>query len=66
MTKTKANYYQSELGKVRPHTTEYSPTIKIFANGNGDNTKHLSLNTESAKALVEWLTFYFIPEQSAQ
>jgi len=54
------SYYQNELSKVKPHATEYAPTIKVFANGNGENTKHLSLNKESAEVLVKWLTTNFI------
>lgn len=50
-----SGYYADELSKVNPHLTEYSPTVKIFANGNGDNTKNLSLNDESAAVLIKWL-----------
>lgn len=53
-------YYKDQLNKVQPHKTEYAPTIKVFANGNGEDTKNLSLNKESALALVEWLTKNFI------
>ena len=49
------NYYKSELDKVKVGQTEYAPTIKVFANGNGENTKNLSLNEESARVLIEWL-----------
>lgn len=52
---TQPEYYNYELSKVQVGLTEYSPTIKVFANGNGDDTKHLSLNNESAKVLIEWL-----------
>lgn len=52
---TKQNHYTSELKKVRPELTPYAPTIKIFSNGNGEDTKHLSLNEESAKVLIDWL-----------
>lgn len=48
-------YYKTELTKVRPNLTQYPPTIKIFSNGNGEDTKHLSLNEESAKVLIDWL-----------
>lgn len=59
------NYYQSELNKVKVGLTEYSPTIKVFANGNGDNTKNLDLNERSAKELINWLTKNFIKGNSA-
>jgi len=51
----KSNYYLDQLNRVKPGLTEYSPTVKIFANGNGEDTKHLSLNDESAKELIQWL-----------
>ncbi len=53
------NYYKSELNKVKIGLTEYSPTIKVFANGNGENTKHLDLNERSAKELIKWLSANF-------
>jgi len=52
---TKGLYYAEQLQKVEIGATEYAPTIKIFANGNGSDTKHLSLNDESAKVLIQWL-----------
>ena len=54
-TETKYNYYFEQLNKVKPGLTEYSPTFKIFANGNGEDTKNLSLNDESARELINWL-----------
>lgn len=59
----KFEYYQYELNKVKVGLTEYAPTIKVFANGNGDNTKNLDLNKESATVLVKWLTENFIEKQ---
>ena len=53
------SYYESQLSRVNPHLTEYPPTVKIYANGNGDNTNNLSLNNESAKALIQWLKYNF-------
>lgn len=50
-----ADYYKSQLAKVQPHATQYPPTFKVFANGNGENTNHISLNDVSAKALIDWL-----------
>lgn len=49
------NYYANQLDKVKIGMTEYRPTIKVFANGNGEDTKHMSLNDESAKTLIQWL-----------
>lgn len=56
---TKFNYYKSELNKVKVGLTEYAPTIKVFANGNGENTKHMDLNKASARVLIDWLTKNF-------
>lgn len=53
-------YYTDQLNQVEPNKTEYAPTIKVFANGNGKDTKHMDLNPESAKALIEWLNKHFI------
>jgi hypothetical protein len=50
-----SKYYNSELSKVNIGSTEYAPTFKIFANGNGQDTKHISLNNESAKELINFL-----------
>lgn len=54
------SYYQAELNKVNPRLTQYAPTIKIFANTNGQDTKHISLNKESAEVLINWLTKYYL------
>lgn len=54
------NYYLSELNKIDPLQTIYAPTVKIFANGNGQDTKHITLNKESAEALIYWLNKNFI------
>jgi len=60
---TNSEYYSAQLEKVKPLATEYDPTIKIFANGNGEDTKHISLNFESAAVLVEWLTVNYLGPQ---
>src|SRR5574343_205330 len=57
---TTTEYYTNQLANVKPHTTEYAPTFKVFANGNGNDTKHISLNEESAAVLVSWLADNFI------
>ncbi len=54
-TEIKYKYYREQLAKVKPGQTEYAPTIKVFANGNGDNTNHMDLNKESAQVLIDWL-----------
>lgn len=56
----KYNYYKDQLARIEVGKTEYAPTIKVFANGNGDNTHNLSLNPESAKALITWLKKNYI------
>ena len=57
---TNKDYYLSELAKVQPHATEYAPTIKIHANGNGQDTKNINLNEVSAQVLIDWLQSNFI------
>lgn len=54
------NYYKGQLSNVKVGATEYSPTVKVFVNGNGHDTKHMDLNKESATVLVEWLKDNFI------
>ena len=58
------NYYEEQLNRVQVGKTEYSPTIKVFANGNGEDTKHLSLNKESALELIHWLRINFVMPQT--
>jgi hypothetical protein len=54
------SYYLRELKNVTPSATNYAPTIKVFANGNGQDTNHISLNEQSATALIEWLKENFL------
>jgi hypothetical protein len=54
------DFYNSELSRVKVGLTDYCPTLKVHANGNGEDTKHISLHKESAKILVKWLTEKFI------
>lgn len=49
-----SNYYQKELETIKKGNNDFAPSIKIFGT-DGNNTKHISLNEESAKALIEWL-----------
>ena len=58
------NYYQSEFSKVKPELSPYWPYIKIFANGNGDDTKNISLHEESVKELIYWLSYNFLCDKS--
>jgi hypothetical protein len=58
-TTENSKYYNSELSKVNIGATKYAPTFKIFANGNGQDTKHISLNNESAKELINFLQTNF-------
>jgi len=55
-------YYTDQLNRIEVEKTEYAPTVKLFANGNGRDTNNISLNKESAQALIEWLTTNFIKE----
>lgn len=48
-------HYANEFNGITPHATKYAPTIKIFANGNGEDTRHIDLNKKSATALIQWL-----------
>jgi len=57
---TNEQYYTEELKKVNPGATKYQPTIKVFANGNGQDTKHISLNKDSAAVFIQWLTDNYI------
>ena len=52
------SYYQKELNRINVNG-EYPPSIIVF-DGNGDKTKQLSLNKESAKDLIQWLKNNFI------
>ena len=52
---TNTEYYETQLNRVKVGMTVYPPAFKIFANTNGEDTNHLSLNNESAKVLIEWL-----------
>jgi len=45
-------YYKSQLSNLKP--SEYEYTIKI-TDGNGNTTKHLSLNAESIQDLQDFL-----------
>ena len=54
------SYVESELSKIKVGSTPYTPTLKVFANTNGSDTKHLSLSKENAVEIVKWLTENFI------
>lgn len=57
------DYYKAQLAQIKPELTIYAPTIKVFANGNGTDTKHMDLNKESAEVLISWLNKKFIKKQ---
>jgi hypothetical protein len=54
------NYYQKQLDQVNAGNKNEAPSIKIFSPKNGQDTKHISLNEESATALIEWLRKNYI------
>lgn len=56
-------YYKDQFNRIEVGKTEYAPTVKIFANGNGEDTKNISLNKESAKDLIKWLSDNFIKDE---
>ena len=58
------NYYESEFSKVRPENTPYFPSVKIFANGNGEDTKNIPIHEESSKELIFWLANNFLNNNS--
>ncbi|MEK6879628.1 MAG: amidase family protein, partial [Nanoarchaeota archaeon] len=60
---TAETYYKDQLNLIEVGKTEYAPTFKIFANGNGQDTKNISLNADSAKELIKWLTDNFIDKE---
>jgi hypothetical protein len=54
------NYYEKELQQINLESLkDFTPSIKIFAM-NGNDTKYISLNKESATALIEWLQKNYI------
>ena len=58
MENSALNYYQKQL-EVIDTKNEYAPTIQI-KDANGDKTKWLDINKESAQDLVVWLQNNFI------
>ena len=59
---TDKEYYQRELEKINPHG-EHAPILKITDQNKGEcepQMRHISINSESATALVEWLTANFL------
>jgi hypothetical protein len=49
------SYYEDQLNQIKTKDTQFDPTFKIFANGNGEDTKNISLNKITAKVLIDWL-----------
>jgi len=60
------NYYKNQLAKIDPSKSEYAPTFKIFANGNGEDTNNISLSEESASELIFWLANNFLNDESLE
>jgi hypothetical protein len=59
-----SNYYEKELQQIDvKNLKDFAPSIKVFAM-NGQNTKHISLNKDSATALIEWLQKNYINKQN--
>lgn len=54
----KFNYYRSELENIDTKN-QYAPTVQI-KDANGNKTKNMDINEESAKELVVWLQNNFI------
>ena len=54
------NYYVNELKRINPNS-EYPGSIKI-SDGEGNSTKYLSLNKESASIIAQWLLDSFNDE----
>ncbi len=51
------SYYTRELNTIQTNS-DFAPTVKVFG-ADGQSTKHLSLNKESASDLVNWLKVNF-------
>jgi plasmid stabilization system protein ParE len=58
------NYYKKQLEKIDTKN-EYAPTI-LIQDANGNKTKYLNLNQESARVLIEWLQENFKQEQKRE
>lgn len=58
------SYYENQLARVKVGSTPYPSTVKVFANGNGENTNHLGLSAESAPDLILWLAANFLNDKS--
>ena len=54
------NYYKEQLEKIHVKEEGFSPKVKVYANGSGEDTNFLDLNKESAAILIEWLQENFI------
>lgn len=57
------NYYKSELERINTESV-YPPSVKIFNGEGGNDTKHMNINEESAKVLIEWLTNNFLNKEN--
>ena len=50
-----SNYYEKELEIINTTNVNSSPLIKVFNINGLENTKFLTLNYDSALALIKWL-----------
>lgn len=48
------NYYKSELSKVVIDPV-YGAKVKFFSGDKGQDSKHISLNSESVPIIIAWL-----------
>lgn len=60
------NYYKQQLDRINPLLTPHSPSIKVFANGNGTDTNHLNLNKESAHEIIYFLAKNFLSDKEIE
>lgn len=56
-----STYYQDQINQINLETG-FASTLQIV-DGNGNRTKHLGINDESAKVLVKWLQTNFIDKK---
>lgn len=54
-------YYSNQLKQIKTNTG-YAPTL-VIADSEGNKTKHIDINPESAKALIGWLQAHIIPHK---
>ena len=50
-----SNYYEKQLNQINTKNVNFSPLIKVFNINGLEDTKFLTLNKDSATALIKWL-----------